>query len=130
MVQVTVPVVSNAFKASTHGRQQQSEEGIVVVESNEITNLLCAEAKQLSDLELFIAGYRSCAQEVLRYLIEDEGLSPEDPIILSVHNHLQCQEELYILQYLASAVLLGSPSSPTPPPSDIESDCEDSHPEI
>lgn len=144
MVQVTVPVVSNTFKASTH-RQQQSaievEEDVEVItasESNQITELLCAEEKELSDLEIFIAGYRSCAQEILRYLIEDEGLSPQDSIILSIQNHLYRQEQVYIIQYLASTVLLASsspsssplPASPTPPPSEIDSDSEDLNIEI
>lgn len=38
------------------------------------------------------SGYRHCAAEAVRYLIEEEGLSPEDPLVVGLRQHLGLRE--------------------------------------
>lgn len=43
-------------------------------------------------LDWAIAGYRACAQEALRFLIEQEQLPGNDPVVLGLWRHLALQE--------------------------------------
>ncbi|KAL1431639.1 hypothetical protein MTO96_013758 [Rhipicephalus appendiculatus] len=45
-----------------------------------------------SQLDWAIAGYRACAQEALRFLIEQEQLPGNDPVVLGLWRHLALQE--------------------------------------
>ena len=69
------------------------------------------EYDQLCEIRIFIAGFRACVQETIRYLIEEEGLMLNDPFVISLQQYLQMQETMYILQCLGTY-----PDSP--PPSD------------
>ena len=69
------------------------------------------EYEQLCEIRIFIAGFRACVQETIRYLIEEEGLMLNDPFVISLQQYLQMQETMYILQCLGTY-----PESP--PPSD------------
>ena len=42
---------------------------------------------------MFIAGFRDCADEVLRYLTEVENMAEDDPVIVGLREHLLQQEE-------------------------------------
>ncbi|KAI0227072.1 hypothetical protein LSAT2_022481 [Lamellibrachia satsuma] len=42
---------------------------------------------------MFVAGFRDCADEVLRYLIEVENMAEDDPIIVGLREHLAEQED-------------------------------------
>ena len=42
---------------------------------------------------MFIAGFRDCADEVLRYLTEVENMAEDDPVIVGLRDHLLQQEE-------------------------------------
>lgn len=49
----------------------------------------------LAQASMVLAGYRDCAAEAVRYLIEDERMSPEDPFVMGLRNHLyECQKRL------------------------------------
>ncbi|XP_077555366.1 uncharacterized protein LOC144169849 [Haemaphysalis longicornis] len=43
-------------------------------------------------LEWAIAGFRACAEEALRFLIEQERLPGNDPVVLGLWRHLALQE--------------------------------------
>ncbi|KAH7980467.1 hypothetical protein HPB49_016359 [Dermacentor silvarum] len=45
-----------------------------------------------SQLDWAIAGYRACAQEALRFLIEQEQLPGNNPVVLGLWRHLALQE--------------------------------------
>ncbi|KAL3169987.1 hypothetical protein MRX96_015062 [Rhipicephalus microplus] len=45
-----------------------------------------------SQLDWAIAGYRACAQEALRFLVEQEQLPGNDPVVLGLWRHLALQE--------------------------------------
>ncbi|CAN8017157.1 unnamed protein product [Ixodes persulcatus] len=42
--------------------------------------------------DLAIAGFRACAQEAIRFLIEEEHLPGDDPLVLGLWRHLAMQE--------------------------------------
>jgi len=42
---------------------------------------------------MFVAGFHDCADEVLRYLIEVENMAENDPVIVSLREHLAEQEQ-------------------------------------
>ena len=42
---------------------------------------------------MFNAGFRDCADEVLRYLMEVENMAEDDPVIVGLREHLLQQEE-------------------------------------
>lgn len=44
-------------------------------------------------------GWDACAAEAIRYLIEDEGLSPHHPTVLAMKNHLETQRERTLAQF-------------------------------
>lgn len=46
------------------------------------------------------AGYNACADEAIRYLIEEEHFAPDDPIVVELQDHLREQQRLLSLQYL------------------------------
>ena len=47
----------------------------------------------------WIVGWDACAAEAIRYLVEDEGLSPHHPTVLAMKNHLEIQRERAASQY-------------------------------
>ncbi|XP_043279638.1 uncharacterized protein [Venturia canescens] len=44
-------------------------------------------------------GWDACAAEAIRYLVEDEGLSPHHPTVLAMKNHLEIQRERTLAQF-------------------------------
>ncbi|XP_076078054.1 uncharacterized protein LOC143048317 isoform X1 [Mytilus galloprovincialis] len=46
------------------------------------------------------AGYNACADEAIRYLIEEEHFAPDDPIVVGLQDHLREQQRLLSLQYM------------------------------
>lgn len=51
-----------------------------------------------SNLTSWNAGWNSCANETLRYLIVDEGLPPHHPTVVAMRNHLDLQREQAFLR--------------------------------
>lgn len=45
------------------------------------------------------AGWDACAAEAIRYLVEEEGLSPNHPTVLAMKGHLETQRERALAQY-------------------------------
>ncbi|PIK58563.1 putative hairy/enhancer-of-split related with YRPW motif protein isoform X2 [Apostichopus japonicus] len=45
-----------------------------------------------SALEGYVTGYKDCSQEAVRYLLEEEGLTPTDQIVVGLRNHLRDNE--------------------------------------
>lgn len=45
-----------------------------------------------SALEGYVTGYKDCSQEAVRYLLEEEGLTPTDQIVIGLQNHLRDNE--------------------------------------
>ena len=43
-------------------------------------------------------GWDACASEALRYLVEDEGLPPHHPTVVTMKNHLDVQREQAFLR--------------------------------
>lgn len=58
----------------------------------------------LAEMKVFIKGFRSCANETINYLIEDEGLSPEDPVVVNIREHLKVQEKMYLFQWIEASI--------------------------
>ncbi|XP_013774131.1 uncharacterized protein LOC106459090 [Limulus polyphemus] len=46
----------------------------------------------IQEMHELVAGYRACAEEAIRYLIEDEKVAPDDPLVLGLWQHLLLQE--------------------------------------
>lgn len=46
------------------------------------------------------AGFRDCANEAIRYLIEEEDFSADDPLVVGLKEHLKEQQRLYSLQQM------------------------------
>ncbi|XP_064488866.1 uncharacterized protein LOC135400852 isoform X3 [Ornithodoros turicata] len=44
------------------------------------------------DNDLASAGFRACAQEAIRFLIEEENLPGDDPLVVGLWRHLALQE--------------------------------------
>ena len=44
------------------------------------------------------AGFQECADEAIRYLIEEENFSPDDPIVVGLQEHLREKQHLLNLQ--------------------------------
>ncbi|GIY17674.1 orange domain-containing protein [Caerostris extrusa] len=42
--------------------------------------------------ELLLAGFRACAKEALRFLLEEEGLTPDHPLPAGLNEHLLRQQ--------------------------------------
>jgi hypothetical protein len=51
-------------------------------------------------MQIFCTGFGQCAREAIRYLIEDEGLAANDPIVVGLKQHLVLQETYFLLQSL------------------------------
>jgi hypothetical protein len=51
-------------------------------------------------MQTFSIGFGECAREAIRYLIEDEGLAPNDPIVVGLKQHLVLQQTYFLLQSL------------------------------
>lgn len=47
-----------------------------------------------------ITGFKDCADEAIRYLVEIEHLSPDDPLVVGLREHLKEQHRLYSLQQM------------------------------
>lgn len=63
------------------------------------------------------AGYNDCMEEALRFLIEDEEMGPEHPVVRNLKNHLEEAKD-QILDTVASNFHVNSSN-----PSDISYDC-------
>ncbi|XP_076373886.1 uncharacterized protein LOC143258586 [Tachypleus tridentatus] len=46
----------------------------------------------IQEMHELVAGYRACAEEAIRYLIEEEKVAPDDPLVLGLWQHLLLQE--------------------------------------
>lgn len=49
------------------------------------------QAQPLED-DAVLMGYRFCAEETIRFLIDEEHFSPDDPVIQELHRHLDHQQ--------------------------------------
>lgn len=83
---------------ATGNRETSESEEKVVVDNAFEPQLSYQEAMQM-----FCSGFNACSQEAVRYLIEEEGLSPTDPFVVALHQHLLLQETYYLLQCIATA---------------------------
>lgn len=43
-------------------------------------------------IEMIVAGFRACAKEAIRFLLEEEGLSPDHELPVGLQEHLDRQE--------------------------------------
>ncbi|XP_077525373.1 uncharacterized protein LOC144136705 [Amblyomma americanum] len=69
-----------------------------------------------SELDWIIAGFRACAQETLRFLIEEEHLPGTDPMVLGLFRHLILQElAMDVDSVLSQQAAEGEPAMPEPP---------------
>ena len=50
--------------------------------------------------DMFLTGFSDCAQEAIRYLVDVEGLSPHDPMVLGLQQHLYEQQRIFELNVL------------------------------
>ena len=50
--------------------------------------------------DMFLIGFSDCAQEAIRYLVDVEGLSPHDPMVLGLQQHLYEQQRIFELNVL------------------------------
>lgn len=53
-------------------------------------------------MQYFCSGFSTCAKEAIRYLVEEEGLSRNDPFVAGLNQHLVLQETFYLLQCLSA----------------------------
>ncbi|XP_002738771.1 hairy/enhancer-of-split related with YRPW motif protein 1-like isoform X2 [Saccoglossus kowalevskii] len=44
---------------------------------------------QLSPTDVMMSGFKECAEEAIRYLIEEEHLPPDHPLVVRLSNHLK-----------------------------------------
>lgn len=69
-----------------------------------------------SELDWIIAGFRACARETLRFLIEQERLPGTDPMVLGLWRHLVLQElAMDVDSVLSQQAAEGEPAVPEPP---------------
>ncbi|XP_014477485.1 PREDICTED: uncharacterized protein LOC106745946 [Dinoponera quadriceps] len=54
---------------------------------------------QQQDTDSWAAGWDACANEALRYLVEDEGLPLHHPTVIAMKNHLDLQRERAFAQH-------------------------------
>ena len=53
------------------------------------------------EAHMVLAGYQDCTAEAIRFLVEVEHISPDDPIVVGLKHHLyQCQRQLDYNQLL------------------------------
>lgn len=55
--------------------------------------------QQEQDTDSWTAGWDACANEALRYLVEDEGLPLHHPTVVAMKNHLDLQRERALAQH-------------------------------
>lgn len=55
--------------------------------------------QQEQDTDSWAAGWDACANETLRYLVEDEGLPLHHPTVVAMKNHLDLQKERAYAQH-------------------------------
>ncbi|GFX22550.1 orange domain-containing protein [Trichonephila clavipes] len=63
-----------------------------IPEHSEEYDLEASAAEEDKFTELLLTGYQACAKEALRFLLEDEGLSPEHPLPAGLNEHLVRQQ--------------------------------------
>ncbi|GFQ74879.1 orange domain-containing protein [Trichonephila clavata] len=63
-----------------------------IPEHSEEYDLEASAAEEDKFTELFLTGFQACAKEALRFLLEDEGLSPEHPLPSGLNEHLVRQQ--------------------------------------
>lgn len=44
-------------------------------------------------IEMILAGFRACAKEAIRFLLEEEGLSPDHELPVGLQEHLDRQQD-------------------------------------
>ncbi|XP_035217954.1 uncharacterized protein LOC118191262 [Stegodyphus dumicola] len=59
-----------------------------VKEISDHVELSATPAEDDRHAELLLAGFRACAKEALRFLLEDEGLAPDHPLPAGLEEHL------------------------------------------
>ncbi|CAM1297665.1 Uncharacterised protein g1894 [Pycnogonum litorale] len=57
-----------------------------------VTSVIAEMLRNIPENDAMRAGYRFCARETIRFLIEEEHLSPDDPIITELMSHLVQQQ--------------------------------------
>lgn len=83
--------------------------------------LLSASAENQQAIRLLLSGYSACASETIRYLIEEERMSPNSPVLMALVQHLKMQETLLIVSCLRTQHMLAQQQAATglteqPPP--------------
>ncbi|KAG8185664.1 hypothetical protein JTE90_008934 [Oedothorax gibbosus] len=63
-----------------------------VRDSSEESDLVATAAEDDRYAELLLAGFRACAREAIRFLLEEEGLSPNHPLPSGLNEHLLRQQ--------------------------------------
>lgn len=68
--------------------------------------LLSATPENQQAIRLLLSGYSACASETIRYLVEEEQMSPNSPMLLALVQHLKMQETLLIISCLRTQHML------------------------
>ncbi|CAM6000603.1 unnamed protein product [Sphagnum balticum] len=76
-----------------------NSDGVSVSDTNREINTQVQEMDCANVMSLFCNGYNECAGEAIRYLIEEEGLRDDDPLVISLKQHLLVQQTEFLLQY-------------------------------
>lgn len=63
-----------------------------VQEPSEDSDFVATAAEDDRYAELLLAGFRACAREAIRFLLEEEGLSPDHPLPSGLNEHLVRQQ--------------------------------------
>lgn len=63
-------------------------------------------------IRLLLSGFSACASETIRYLIEEERMPANSPVLLALVQHLKMQETLLIVSCLRTQHLLAQQQQP------------------
>lgn len=63
-----------------------------VQDPSEDSDFVATAAEDDRYAELLLAGFRACAREAIRFLLEEEGLSPDHPLPSGLNEHLVRQQ--------------------------------------
>lgn len=84
--------MAQSAPASNEIRVRPTLESTSPARTSAASSILAELLRNIPENDAMLAGYRFCARETIRFLIEDEHLSPDDPVIVELMNHLVEQQ--------------------------------------
>jgi len=90
----TLPIRCNSNGVSVGDTNRETNSQVNTQMNRQVEEMDCANV-----MSLFCNGYNECAGEAIRYLIEEEGLTDDDPLVMSLKQHLLIQQTEFLLQY-------------------------------